>query len=283
MTRSSITVLPITGTTSVHETGHPDLEKEEERQVVVKLQPKVQFRMYTDDITEEWSIRRVATERYPIGWEAPFLSLGSTFDHIEQIIQEKAPGRIVPLKKDLFRAFHLCPLSRVKVVIIGQDPYYTINEHGLPDATGLAFSTWKDSRTRDSVQNIFIEVKTSYPSFKIPNHSDLSKWAEQGVLLLNSSLTTIAGEDKAHPFIWMSLITAVIDQIKENAPHTVVLMWGKEAQKLIPRLGKLRYLVAAHPSNRSVHGGFFGCGHFLETNRLLVQTNKSPIDWTLLE
>ena len=242
---------------------------------------KIIFVTPTDDITEDWSIRDVAIKRCPYGWGKSFNKLGNTFDFIQNII-EKEGGRVVPNRKDLFNAFHWCPLSKLKVVIVGQDPYYTIMNDGRPDANGASFSTRRDCRLRDSVQNIFLEVKKDYPEFKIPDHGDLRGWAEQGVLLLNMSLTTVAGIDKAHSHIWTGVISSVFEEIKESAPHAVVMLWGRDAQnKILKFIGKLKYLLAAHPSPKSVKG-FLGCSHFKLANEHLISQGIKPIDWTLL-
>jgi uracil-DNA glycosylase len=244
---------------------------------------KMFFVIPTNDITESWSIRDVAIKRCPYGWERVFKKLGNTFDHIQKVI-EKEGGKTVPLRKDIFNAFHWCPLEKTKVVIFGQDPYYTVNYDGIPDAVGVSFSTRRDSRMRESVQNIFLEVKRDYPSFQIPNHGDLRGWADQGVLLLNMSLTTVAGIDRAHGYIWSGVIHDVITEIKNYAPHSVIIMWGKDAQnQILPSVGKLKYLTASHPSPKSAKYGFFGCEHFKLTNEHLTSKGIKPIDWTNLE
>lgn len=241
------------------------------------------YSISTEGVTEEWTIKEVATKRCPYGWENIFKKMDGTFDHIQKII-DKEGGRVVPLRKDIFNAFHWCSLRKTKVVIVGQDPYYTIMNDGRPDAVGASFSTRRDARLRESVQNIFVEVKNDYPEFKIPNHGDLSGWAKQGVLLLNASLTTIAGIDKGHPHIWDGVINEVFAEIKNNSPHAIILLWGRDAQKqILPFVGKLKYLTSSHPSPKSAKYGFFGCSHFKLTNEHLISKGIQPIDWTKLE
>lgn len=260
-------------------------EKNEESQ---KRQIKLNFHVIvnTDDITDDWTIQRVAAERAPHSWKHIFEELDETFEYIDGVIEKKKQGRImriVPAKKDIFNALHWCPLNSVKVVILGQDPYYTLMQNGVPDAVGASFSTRRGARMRESVYNIFLEVKRDYPEFEIPNHGDLIEWAKQGVLLLNMSLTTFAGQDRAHPSIWRGVVKSFLKEVQEVRPNSIALLWGGDAQKFARYLGKMTYLTAAHPSPKSANRGFFGCSHFKLANEHLVSRGLTPIDWTKLD
>lgn len=192
--------------------------------------------------------------------------------------REKAEGRqIFPPGGEIFRAFELTPVDKVKVVILGQDPY-----HGYGQAMGLSFSVPAGVPAPPSLKNIFKEIETDL-GITMSGCPDLRKWASQGVLLLNSVLTVRAGEPASHSAIgWQPFTDAVISYISEHCNGVVFLLWGNFARskKALIDTGKHYVLEAAHPSPLA-RGAFFGCRHFSRTNEILVSEGRTPIDWQL--
>ena len=192
---------------------------------------------------------------------------------------EKAVGKtIYPLGSNIFNAFNYTPFDKVKVVILGQDPY-----HGPGQAMGLSFSVPVGVTIPPSLLNIYKELRNDV-GMPIPTTGDLTHWAKQGVLLLNAVLTVRANEPASHAKIgWMNFTDAVIQKISEQKEGVVFLLWGKfaqEKQNLIDQL-KHHVLKAAHPSPFSADKGFFGCQHFSRTNQYLLKQGQDPIDWTV--
>lgn len=197
-------------------------------------------------------------------------------DHLKT---EKAQGKIIyPPGSLIFNAFNTTPFDKVKVVILGQDPY-----HGPNQAHGLCFSVQNGVPPPPSLVNIFKELKDDI-GMSIPNHGNLTKWAEQGVFLLNASLTVRAGEPMSHSKIgWATFTDSVIQTISAKKQHVVFLLWGKFAQDKRVLIDETKHLVlrAAHPSPLSAHNGFFGCKHFSKANEYLMNKGISPVDWAL--
>lgn len=193
---------------------------------------------------------------------------------------EKNAGKVIyPPGPHIFNAFHLTPFEKVKVVILGQDPY-----HNPGQAHGLSFSVLPGIKPPPSLVNIFKEMKTDLGITMPPNMGDLSHWAAQGVLLLNAVLTVRANEPASHAKLgWMTFTDAVISKISAEKKGVVFLLWGKFAQDKQVLIDETRHFVlkAAHPSPFSADKGFFGCRHFSKTNALLTQQGWTPIDWTL--
>jgi uracil-DNA glycosylase len=198
----------------------------------------------------------------------------------EQLRQEKAARQIIyPKGKDIFNAFNHTPFDKLKVVILGQDPY-----HGANQAHGLSFSVQRGVAVPPSLQNIYKELQTDIPGFKIPNHGELTEWAEQGVLLLNATLTVRANTAASHQKAgWEIFTNKVISQISEQKKGIVFLLWGRFAQAKAELIDGTKHhiLKAAHPSPFSAYNGFFGCHHFSKTNQLLINESKTPIDWQI--
>ena len=193
---------------------------------------------------------------------------------------EKMAGKtIYPPGPLIFNAFDQTPFDKLKVVLLGQDPY-----HGPGQAHGLCFSVQDGVPPPPSLINIFKEIEADIGLTMPVNKGNLTHWAKQGVLLLNTALTVRANEPASHPTIgWTVFTDAVIKKISEMKSGIVFLLWGnhaKEKQALIDG-NKHFVLKAAHPSPFSVNKGFFGCKHFSKTNALLVQEGKDPIDWSL--
>lgn len=194
------------------------------------------------------------------------------------LLEEKSKHRIYPQGGKIFAAFDHTPFNAVKVVILGQDPY-----HGEGQAHGLCFSVPGDVPLPPSLQNIFKEIKNDL-GIDIPVSGNLEKWAKQGVLLLNATLTVRAGCAGSHQGKGWELFTdQVIRIISERKENVVFLLWGNYAiaKRLLINQSKHHVLTAPHPSPLSVSRGFFGCRHFSKTNNLLTTTGHEPIDWSL--
>ncbi len=196
----------------------------------------------------------------------------------DELHRQKREGAVIyPPGGQIFRAFELCPLDRVKVVIIGQDPY-----HGYGQATGLSFSVPVGVPAPPSLKNIFKEIESDL-GVKMSGSPDLTPWAEQGVLLLNAVLTVRAGEAASHSGIgWQNFTDAVIRTISGRCSGIVFMLWGNYARSKAALIDRSRHhvLEAAHPSPLA-RGAFFGCRHFSKANGILVSEGKSPIDWRL--
>ena len=194
----------------------------------------------------------------------------------DHLISDNAEGKIVlPEPKNFFRAFDLCELNKVKVVIIGQDPYHT---PGVPN--GLAFSVNKNQKLPPSLINIFRELESD---LDVKNYiGDLSAWSRQGVLLLNTCLSVCAGLPASHSNIgWENFTNAAIEEIQKKK-NIIFLLWGKHAQQKKAFIKEDNFILeAAHPSPLSANNGFFGCNHFSKTNNLLTSLGSDPIDWQL--
>jgi uracil-DNA glycosylase len=178
----------------------------------------------------------------------------------------------------IFTAFDKTPPDRLKVVILGQDPY-----HNPGQAHGLSFSVPDGVTPPPSLLNIYKEIAADI-GLQLPRKGNLEKWAEQGVLLLNAALTVRANEPGSHAKIgWMDFTDAVIRAISERKEHIVFLLWGRFAQEKQVLIDETKHLVlkAAHPSPFSAEKGFFGCRHFSKTNEYLVKNGIDPIDWSL--
>jgi uracil-DNA glycosylase len=192
---------------------------------------------------------------------------------------EKALGKtIYPPGGMMFNAFEKTPFDKVKVVILGQDPY-----HGPGQAHGLCFSVQDGVKPPPSLVNIYKEMHTDL-GLPIPTTGNLTKWAENGVLLLNAILTVRAGEPASHSKIgWENFTDAVIRKLSAQKQDLVFLLWGRFAQDKQILIDATRHhiLKAAHPSPFSVDKGFYGCRHFSKTNELLMKAGKAPIDWSL--
>lgn len=201
------------------------------------------------------------------------------FQQMMQFVErERAAGKtIYPPRQDVFNAFDLTEFDKVKVVILGQDPY-----HGPNQSHGLCFSVQPGVKVPPSLANIYKELASDISGFTIPQHGFLQSWAEQGVLLLNTVLTVEQAQAHSHAKIgWERFTDTVIQQLSVHCNGLVFLLWGSHAQKkgLVIDKQKHYILSAPHPSPLSAYRGFFGCRHFSQTNNLLKQQNKSPIDW----
>jgi uracil-DNA glycosylase len=197
------------------------------------------------------------------------------------LVAEKAAGKtIFPKSTDWFRALDLTPLPKVRVVILGQDPY-----HGPDQAHGLCFSVRPGVRPPPSLVNIFKELEADL-GISRPRHGFLEHWAQQGVLLLNSVLTVEMDQAASHQRKgWEEFTDAVVRAINDRPDPIIFLLWGAYAQKKASFVDTNRHLVlkAAHPSPLSAHNGFLGCRHFSKANSFLQSRGLPPIDWSLPE
>jgi len=191
---------------------------------------------------------------------------------------EKAAGKVIfPPGGLIFNAFDTTPFEQVKVVILGQDPY-----HNPGEAMGLCFSVPKGVRVPPSLQNIYKELESDLGT-KIPNHGDLTKWAKQGVFLLNAMLTVEKNQAASHQKIgWQTFTDAVIRKLSEHREHLVFLLWGGFARKKSVLIDQEKHLIleAAHPSPLAGNA-FMGCRHFSKTNEYLAANGVKPIDWQI--
>jgi uracil-DNA glycosylase len=194
---------------------------------------------------------------------------------------EKSAGKIIfPPGPLIFNAFNQTPFDKARVVILGQDPY-----HGLGQAHGLSFSVPAGIKPPPSLINIYKEIQTDMGIDMPVNYGNLTRWAEQGVLLLNAILTVRANEPASHARIgWMNFTDAVINKISDQKEGVVFLLWGKFAQEKQVLIDETRHflLKGAHPSPFSADKGFFGCKHFSKTNELLIRQGTPPVEWKLL-
>ncbi|KAI8583452.1 hypothetical protein K450DRAFT_223748 [Umbelopsis ramanniana AG] len=241
-----------------------DLEKDltEEQKTLLKLE--------LETLNPEW-LRILKPELT----KPSFLKLKSFLEN-----EKKQGNKIFPPENDIYSWSNFTPASKVKVVILGQDPY-----HGDGQAHGLCFSVKKGVRVPPSLVNIYTCVKNDYPDFNKPNHGYLENWAKEGVLLLNTSLTVKAHEAASHANKgWEELTDAVINYVNEKKSGVVFMLWGAHAQKKGAKINKSKHLVlkAVHPSPLSAHRGFLQCNHFATANKYLRDNAKDEINWNCL-
>lgn len=195
---------------------------------------------------------------------------------VDFVKREYASGHVYPSGKNIFRALDMCPLERVKAVIIGQDPY-----HGPGQANGLCFSVNDGVPSPPSLQNIFKEIERDLGR-PVPSNGNLDRWAEQGVLLLNSVLTVRAAEAASHQGRgWETFTDAVVDVVNRQRRGVVYMLWGAYAQRkgAVIDASANCVLRSVHPSPLSAYRGFMGCGHFGAANAYLTANGDTPIEW----
>lgn len=207
-------------------------------------------------------------------FEKPYMQQLKAF-----LLMQKQQGKVIyPLSKNIFHAFNSTPLDQIKVVILGQDPY-----HGPGQAHGLCFSVQKGVQPPPSLQNMFKEIERDL-GIPAPGHGYLQSWAEQGVLLLNATLTVEHARAGSHQGQgWEAFTDRAIQLINEKCEGVVFLLWGSYAQKKGQLIDSSRHLVlkSPHPSPLSAYRGFIGNGHFSKANEYLRARGKEPIDWRL--
>lgn len=207
-------------------------------------------------------------------FEQPYMQSLKAF-----LLAEKQQNKVIyPASNNIFNAFNSTPLDQVKVVILGQDPY-----HGPHQAHGLCFSVQPGIKPPPSLQNMFKELQRDL-GFAIPSHGCLQSWANQGVLLLNATLTVEQAKAGSHQGRgWETFTDKAIQLVNDQCQGVVFLLWGSYAQKKAAFIDARKHLVlkAPHPSPLSAHRGFIGCGHFSAANQYLMCANKSPVDWRI--
>lgn len=217
------------------------------------------------------------------GWDeilAPLFTDEKYLAIREFLKTEYSTHTVYPDMYDLYNCFRYTPLKEVKAVILGQDPYHEPNQ-----AHGLCFSVKRGVALPPSLVNIYKEIESDL-KLKEPDCGDLTKWAKQGVLLLNTTLTVRAHLANSHSKCgWGWFTDNVIKLVSENTEHTVFILWGGNARSKAPLIDGSKHLVlqCAHPSPLSAYNGFFGCKHFSKTNAYLIKNGKTPIDWDLNE
>lgn len=197
---------------------------------------------------------------------------------ISFLSREYEEQTIYPKREDLFKALELTAYKDVKVVIIGQDPY-----HGEGQAHGLCFSVQKGIKVPPSLRNIYKEMKADL-GYEPPSEGCLTKWADEGILLLNTVLTVRASEANSHRKKgWEKLTDCIIRKLNDRAEPIVFILWGNPAKKKKDLITNEQHLVleAAHPSPLSASRGFFGCNHFSKTNDFLIENNLGSVDWKI--
>ncbi len=205
-------------------------------------------------------------------FEKPYMQALKGF--LKSELQQHA---VFPPNRLIFNAFEHTPFDRVKVVILGQDPY-----HNVGQAMGLSFSVPRGIEIPPSLRNMYKELQTDIPGFRIPDHGDLTAWADQGVLLLNATLTVRAHTAGSHQRKgWETFTDKAIAELSARREGLVFLLWGRYAKDKAALIDyrKHHILTAAHPSPLSAHNGFFGCGHFSKANQFLEAHGLKPIDW----
>lgn len=206
-------------------------------------------------------------------FEKPYMK--SLKDFLQQ--EKQAGFTIYPKGSDIFNAFNHTPFEKVKVVILGQDPY-----HGVGQAHGLSFSVQKGIVPPPSLKNIYKELADEFPDFKIPNHGELTAWADQGVLLLNATLTVRAHTAGSHQKRgWEQFTDKVITELSEKRTGLIFILWGNYAKQKEALIDKSKHFIisSAHPSPFSAYNGFFGSKPFSKTNEILKKEGKEEINW----
>ncbi len=220
------------------------------------------------DLEPSW-LKHLAPE-----FELPYMKQLKQF-----LLAQKQQGKIIyPESTSIFNAFNSTPLDKVKVVILGQDPY-----HGPGQAQGLCFSVQQGIQPPPSLQNIFKEIQRDLGGV-IPSHGCLQHWANQGVLLLNATLTVEQARAGSHQGQgWEQFTDRAISIVNEECEAVVFLLWGSYAQKKAQLINGEKHLIlrAPHPSPLSAYRGFMGCGHFSQVNTYLSQKGKTPVDWQI--
>lgn len=199
------------------------------------------------------------------------------FTNLTKTVRESyLKATVYPPPQFIFHAFELCPFEKVKVVILGQDPY-----HGPGQAHGLSFSVPDEVKTPPSLKNIYKELNSDL-GITIPENGNLERWAKQGVLLLNATLTVEKSNAGSHQGLgWETFTDAVIKTVSDQKEHVVFLLWGNFARSKAALIDSSKHLIleAPHPSPFSAHSGFFGCKHFSQTNEYLKKHELEEVDW----
>nr|QBK90887.1 MAG: uracil-DNA glycosylase [Pithovirus LCPAC201] len=232
-------------------------------------------------IEPHWNIRQIVQNSPPLGWLEVFEDAWTAISIVSDRIGGEG-NEFYPLRENIFKVFELCPLNRVRVVIMGQDPYHSTDHQGLPSAQGMSFSVKKGVNIPSSLQNIFKVLVKTVKGFTIPPHGDLTNWVRQGVFLLNADLTVLPHKAKSHHTYWISFINIVLKAIINANPNVIFLLWGREAQKTKDIIGdRSGIFETSHPSGYSARYGFNDCDHFNQVNQKLEELKQPLIDWRI--
>jgi uracil-DNA glycosylase len=225
------------------------------------------------------------TRLIPLGWIELFTDYTRELDDVGTVLKkmvERSHIIICPAPYNIFRAFTLTPWWDVKVVILGQDPYYQL-ENGIPSATGCSFECRVGDPIRQSLKNIFLVLSKTVEGFKFPDSGDLSKWTSQGVLMVNACPTTESGVPGAHKNIWKFFMLRVLQFLSKKKKNVVYMLWGRDAQSYRTAINTSSNFIleASHPVAQGKSNDFFSCDHFNQCNRHLESSGQTLIDWRL--
>lgn len=227
------------------------------------------------------NLKDMIIETIPLSWQSLFNELYQDFLKINQILEGKYQDHIIifPEIHNILNIFYDLQPKNIKVLILGQDPYYTLDHQGYPYAHGYAFSTLS-SEIPSSLQNIMIEIKHEYPDLQLSGKGNLLPWVKQGVFLLNSALTVEMDQPGSHIDIWQPIINRIINYISIVNPKCVFLLLGSHARNKKNYINKNCLIITApHPSMRSVNKGFLGCNCFIKINDILKKRKDTEINW----
>lgn len=233
---------------------------------------------------ETLTVEQIAKHYPPPGWIETFKRAEKEIEHMSNVLEQLKVYH--PPKLRIFRALDLCPLNKVRVVIIGQDPYPS-SERGIPHANGLCFSTDIGLTVQNSLGNIYRELQREYINYVIPKHGDLTEWARQGVLLLNMCPTVTPNSAGSHKNYAIGFTSRILETLINQRKNHIYLLWGKQAQELKEMIGEKNVLMATHPSGLSAYRNskdaiaFSECGHFKQVNDILISRGQQPINWQI--
>lgn len=226
----------------------------------------------------------IIDSQYHPGWETWKQTNHADLEHVGNIIDEKYMNEIIfPPKRNILHSLAFVDPKRTEVVVLGMDPYPKLGSNGIPQAHGLSFSSL-DSVIPKSLSHIYKELENEYPTFKKPKHSNLTNWARQGVLLLNSALTVKEGDPGSHcDKFWIGILHSILNTIVDANPDCIFILWGRKAEGVFDRcISKENVITLRAPHPVAYGGEFFGNGHFLKVNEILLSKGKEPIDWNAL-
>jgi uracil-DNA glycosylase len=249
-------------------------------------EPKhVTFELYDVNSYHPNQLPTLFPQLVPVGWIELFTDYTRELEDAGKVLKrliESSDVIVCPKPYDIFRAYTLTPWWEVKVVIIGQDPYFQV-EKGVPAATGCSFECRPGNPIRQSLKNILLVLSKTIPDFKFPDSGDLTKWARQGVLLANACPTVEFNKPGSHKDIWRFFMLRVLQFLSKKRKNVVYMLWGRDAQSYRNAiLTSANFILeASHPVAQGRSNDFLTCDHFNQCNRHLEATGQSPIDWTL--
>ena len=231
-----------------------------------------------EEVNQDSSVYDAFYNKYFEGWTEEFQKYKEDMKRISKIIdnKEKETDGYYPLKKDLFKSLELTPLNDVKVVVWGEEPYRTQKSNGIPRDQGYAFGVSRCDAVPKGIQNIYTELATEVEFWR-PNHGDLTGWAKQGILFMNTSLCYSPKDPKAFTNLWLRFTNLVIGIINEKVPNCIHLVWGKGCESIQDNISSREVYTTTSPL--VAYRGFFGCNHFIKINITLERQGKKPIDW----